>query len=128
MRKHHLVHGTIKEVMRELDRQSRKKRIEIQAGDQIYIFKNLSCQNADELQFKLAEKIYDLIRECEMDICGIVENLSLKVDNIKNLKDHVFYNEHDLDRYNPDEIEDKHFNATLEQALAWKRLETGTFT
>jgi len=47
------------DVMRELDKQSNKKRIEIQAGDQIYIFKNLSRQNADELQFKLTEKIYD---------------------------------------------------------------------
>ena len=44
----------------------------------------------------------------------------IESDNIKNVKDHVFYNEHDLDRYGPDEIEHKRFDATLEQALAWK--------
>jgi len=37
-------------------------------------------------------------------------------------------NEHDLDRYGPDEIKHKHFDATLQQALAWKRLEAGTHT
>jgi hypothetical protein len=107
---------------------SSNNRIEIQAGDQIYMFKNPYRQNADELQFKLAEKIYDSIRECDTDICDIAENLGFKADNIKNVKDHVFYNEHDLDRYGPDEIEHKRFDATLEQALAWKRLETGTYT
>ena len=92
------------------------------------MFKNHYRQNADELQFKLAEEIYDSIRECDTDICDIAENLGFKADNIKNVKDHVFYNEHDLDRYGPDEIEHKRFDATLEQALAWKRLETGTHT
>jgi len=115
-------------VMKELGKQSSNNRIEIQVGDQIYVFQNPSRQNADELQFKLAEKIYDSIRECDTDICDIAENLGFKADNIKNVKDHVFYNEHDLDRYGPDEIEYKRFDATLEQALAWKRLETGTHT
>jgi hypothetical protein len=117
-----------KEVMRELDRQSSKKRIDVQVGDQIYMFKNPDRQNADELQFKLAEKIYDSIRECDTDICDISQNLGFKADNIKNVKDHVFYNKHDLDRYGPDEIEHKRFDATLEQALAWKRLEAGIHT
>ena len=116
------------DVMKELAKQSSNNRIEIQVGDQIYTFKNTSRQNADELQFILAEKIYDSIRECDTDICDVAENLGFKADNIKNVKDHVFYNEHDLDRYGPDEIEHKRFDATLEQALAWKRLETGTFT
>ena len=116
------------DVMKELAKQSSNNRIEIQVGDQIYIFKNTYHQNADELQFILAEKIYDSIRVCDTDICDVAENLGFKADNIKNVKDHVFYNEHDLDRYGPDEIEHKRFDATLEQALAWKRLETGTFT
>lgn len=114
------------DVMKELAKQSSGNRIEIQVGDQIYMFKNPYRQNADELQFKLAEKIYNSIRECDTDICDIAENLGFKADNIKNVKDHVFYNEHDLDRYGPDEIEHKRFDATLEQALAWKRLETAT--
>lgn len=87
-----------------------------------------SRKNADELQFKLAEKIYDSIRESDTDICDIAENLGFKADNIKNVKDHVFYNEHNLDRYGPDEIEHKRFDATLEQALAWKRLESAIHT
>lgn len=110
------------DVMKELAKQSSNNRIEIQVGDQIYIFKNTDRQNADELQFILAEKIYDSIRVCDTDICDVAENLGFKADNIKNVKDHVFYNEHDLDRYGPDEIEHKRFDATLEQALAWKRL------
>ena len=116
------------DVMKKLEKQSSNNSIEIQVGDQIYRFKNPSRKNADELQFKLAEKIYDSIRECYTDICDIAENLGFKADNIKNVKDHVFYNEHDLDRYGPDEIEHKRFDATLEQALAWKRLEAGIHT
>jgi len=92
------------------------------------MFKNFYHRNGDELQFKLAEKIYDSIREYDTDICNIAENLGFKADNIKNVKDHVFDNEHDLDRYGPDEIEHKRFDVNLEQVLAWKRLETGTDT
>ena len=116
------------DVMKKLEKQSSNNSIEIQVGDQIYRFKNPSRKNADELQFKLAEKIYDSIRKSDTDICDIAENLGFKADNIKNVKDHVFYNEHDLDHYGPDEIEHKRFDATLEQALAWKRLEAGIHT
>lgn len=103
------------DVMEKLEKQSSNNSIEIQACDQIYRFKNPSRKNADELQFELAEKIYDSIRECDTDICDIAENIGFKADNIKNVKDHVFYNEHDLDRYGPDEIEHKRFDATLQQ-------------
>ena len=116
------------DIMKELAKQSSNNRIEIQVADQIYMFKNTYRQSADELQFILAEKIYDSIRECDTDISDVAENLGFKAYNIKNVKDHVFYNEHNLDRYGPDEIEHKRFDATLEQALAWKRLETGTHT
>ena len=116
------------DVMKKLEKQSSNNSIEIQVGDQIYRFKNPSRKNADELQFKLAEKIYDSIRKSDTDICDIAQNLGFKADNIKNIKDHVFYNEHDLDRYGPDRIERKQFDPNLQQALAWKRLETGTHT
>ena len=69
-----------------------------------------------------------IIRESDTDISDIASNLGFKADNIKNIKDHLFYNEHDLDRYGPDEFEHKRFDATLQQALAWKRLEAGTHT
>ena len=117
-----------KEVMRELDRQSSKKRIDVQVGDQIYILKNPYHEGPYELGDKLADQIYESIRESDTDICDIAQNLGFKADNIKNVKDHVFYNEHDLDRYGPDQIERKQFDPNLQQALAWKRLETGTHT
>ena len=116
------------DTMEKLAKQSNKTKIKIQISDQIYKFNNPYYQNADELQFKLAEKMYDSIRECDTDICDIAENLGFKVDNIKNVKEHVFYNEHDLDRYGPDRIERKQFDPNLKQALAWKRLENGTQT
>jgi len=117
-----------KEVMRELDRQSSKKRIDVQVGDWIYILKNPYHEGPYELGDKLADQIYESIRESDTDICDIAQNLGFKADNIKNVKDHVFYNEHDLDRYGPDQIERKQFDPNLQQALAWKRLETGTHT
>ena len=117
-----------KEVMRELDRQSSKKRIDVQVGDQIYILKNPYHEGPYELGDKLGDQIYESIRQSDTDICDIAQNLGFKADNIKNVKDHVFYNEHDLDRYGPDQIERKQFDPNLQQALAWKRLETGTHT
>ena len=58
--------------------------------DQIYILKNPYRESADELGDKLADQMYDSIRECDTDICDIAENLGFKADNIKNVKDHVF--------------------------------------
>jgi hypothetical protein len=46
--------------MRELERQSSKKRINIQVSDQIY----------------------NSIKECDTDICNIAENLGFKAENI----------------------------------------------
>jgi hypothetical protein len=117
-----------KEVMRELDPQSSKKRIDVQVGDQIYSLKNPYGEGPYELGDKLADQIYESIRESDTDICDIAQNLGFKADNIKKVKDHVFYNEHDLDRYGPDQIERKQFDPNLQQALAWKRLETETHT
>ncbi len=114
--------------MRQLDKQSHKKTITIQVTYQTYNIKNPYGDIAYELSDKLAEQIYDSIRECHTNICDIAEKLRFKADNIKNVKDHVFYNEHDLDRYGPDDVEHKRFDPTLSQALAWKRLEEGIHT
>ena len=117
------------DVMRELDKQSNKKIITIQVPDQIYTIKNPYREDAYELGYKLADQIYDSIRESDTDICDIAKNLGFKADNIKNVKDHVFYNKHYLDRLAPDEpVEYRRFDANIQQALAWKRLETGTHT
>ena len=117
-----------KEVMRQLERQSSRKRIDIQVDDQIYSLKNPYRDGPYELGDKLTDQIYNSIRECDTDICDIAENLGFKADNIKNVKDHIFYNEHDLDRYGPDQTERKQFDPNLQQGLAWKRIETGTHT
>lgn len=112
-----------------MDKQANQKIIDIAVAGETYIIKNPDRLNSDELQFKLAEEVYDSIRESDTDICDAT--LGFKADNIKNVKDHVFYvfdNEHDLDRYGPNEIEHKKFDATLSQALAWKRLEAGIHT
>ena len=53
---HHLVRKTI---MRELDRQSSKKRIDVQVGNQIYILKNPYYEGPYELGDKLADQIYE---------------------------------------------------------------------
>lgn len=116
------------DVIKKLDNQSSRKKVEIQVGDQIYTIKNPYRDDASELSSKLAEQIYDSIRDCDTDICDVAENLGFKADNIKKVKDHVFFNEHTLDRYGPDQIEHKRFDADLRQALAWKRLENGTHT
>lgn len=114
------------DVMRELDKQSNKKIITIEVAGQTYKIKNFYGDSAYELSDNLAEQIYDSIRECDTDICDIAQNLGFKADNIKNVKYHVFYNEHDLDRHGP--IERRRFDPTFSQALAWKRLEAGIHT
>ena len=69
------------------------------------------------------------IRSCDTDICDIAENLGFKADNIKDVKDHVFYNKYYLGRFAPAEpVEHPIFDANIQQALAWKRLESGTHT
>ena len=90
---------------------------------QIYDIKNPDCYNTYTLSDDLAEQIYNSIRECDTHICDIAQNLRFKADNIKNVKDHVFCNEHNLDRYGPDETEHKRFDTNLLQALAWKCLK-----
>jgi hypothetical protein len=118
-----------KEVMRKLELQSSREKVEIEVGNQIYTIKNPYHEDAYELGYKLADQIYGSIRECDTDICDIAKNLAFKADNIKNVKDHVFYNKHYLDRLAHSEpVEYRRFDANIQQALAWKRFETGTHT
>ena len=118
------------DVMKKLEKQSSKNISEIEVGDQIYSLKNPDHMKADELKYLLAEKMYDSIRERDTDICDIAENIGFKADTIKNVKDHVFYQKHKLDTYAclGEASEYKRFDPSLPQALAWKRLETGTHT
>ena len=124
------------DIMSILDQQKDKKTITINIADEIYIFKNPDHDNTYEscytLDDKLADLIYDSIRESDTDIGDIASNLNfdLKATDIKSIKDHVFHREHKLDRYVSygQEPEYRRFDPSIQQALAWKRLESNTHT
>lgn len=46
-----------------------------------------------------ADDLYDAIRAGDTDIGAIAQNTGIKPENIRKVKEHVFYNEHLLDRY-----------------------------
>ncbi len=73
--------------------------------------------------------IYDAIRVSGTDVSAIAST-GIKPQNIQKVKDHVFYNEHLLDRYVDYGIpaDRARFDSDLTQANAWFRLESGTHT
>lgn len=77
-----------------------------------------------------ADELYDAIRASDSDVSAIASSTGFKPENIQKVKDHVFYNEHLLDRYVDQGIPATvgRFDSTVEQAQAWKRLESGTHT
>jgi hypothetical protein len=77
-----------------------------------------------------ADELYDAIRASDKDVSSISTNTGFKPTNIQKVKDHVFYNEHLLDRYVEQGIPARvgRFDSTMEQAQAWNRLENGTYT
>ncbi len=77
-----------------------------------------------------ADDLYDAIRASDSDVSAIASSTGFKPGNIQKVKDHVFYNEHLLDRYVDQGIPATvgRFDSTIEQAQAWKRLESGTHT
>jgi hypothetical protein len=77
--------------MRELDKQSKKQTVDIQVFDQYYKIKNPYRESADDLAFSLADQMYNSIRKSDTDVSEIAKNLGFKADNIKKVKDHVFY-------------------------------------
>lgn len=77
-----------------------------------------------------ADELYEEIRNNTKDIYDIAKNTGYKVQNIQKIKDHVFYNEHLLDKYVDYGIPPirARFDSDINQAQAWKRLEQGNFT
>jgi len=71
---------------------------------------------------KLSSGLYDEIRNSTHDIQKISNNLNMPEFHVRRIKEHLFYNKHQLDhglgidRFHPD----------FEIATAWKRLEAGT--
>jgi hypothetical protein len=77
-----------------------------------------------------ADELYDAIRASDKDVSTIANNTGIKQANIQKVKEHVFYNEHLLDRYVEQGIpaEVGRFDSNMAQAQAWQRLENGTHT
>ena len=77
-----------------------------------------------------ADEAYDAIRSSDTDVDAIAANTGIKPENIQKVKDHLFNDEHVLDRYVDYGIpaETKRFDSDIKIAEAWKRLESGNHT
>ena len=115
------------DIMDQLNKKMKGPMINIRIGNEIYSIKNAYTQNGTERQFLLAREIYASIRKSNTDVSDIASYLGYKAANIDKVKNHIFFKFHNLDRYT-DAIEYKRFDAVLEQALAWKRMEAGVHT
>ena len=80
--------------------------------------------------FKAADEAYDTIRASKTDVVDIARNTGIKPENIEKVKNHLFINEHILDRYVDLGIpaDRARFDSDIKIAESWKRLETGTHT
>ncbi|EHM4335613.1 RHS repeat-associated core domain-containing protein, partial [Salmonella enterica] len=77
-----------------------------------------------------ADEVYDLIRASESDVADISRNTRIKEVNIQKVKDHLFYNEHLLDRYESYGMPATtgRFDSDVGIANAWLRLIKGEHT
>lgn len=73
--------------------------------------------------------MYAAIRSSESDVGEIATATGFKPSNIQEIKEHLFYREHLLDRYVNYGIpaEMARFDSDLAIAQAWQRLRTGSF-
>lgn len=77
-----------------------------------------------------ADDAYDEIRRNGTDVEVISRNTGIKPANIQKVKNHIFYDEHLLDRYTELGVpaEWRRFDSDLAIAQAWKRLQGGDHT
>lgn len=77
-----------------------------------------------------ADEVYDLIRASESDVADISRNTGIKEVNIQKVKDHLFYDEHLLDRYESYGMPATtgRFDSDVGIANAWLRLIKGEHT
>ena len=117
-------------IRNELEEKRSQSVVNINVGGKVFNIKNQDRLDADHLSGKLADQLYDDIRECDTDISKIAKNINYKAENVRRIKDHVFIDVHILDKYKDlgEEPEVKQFDPSLRQALAWKRLEAGVHT
>ena len=115
------------QIMDELENQKDQKVVVVKIGDKTYTLNNPYKDGADELQYKLAEKLYNDCRKDNKDVSEIAEKNTLKKENVQKCKDHIFNNEHLLDQYEElgEPAEYKKFDPNLKQALAWERFKDG---
>lgn len=106
---------------------SQENVVVVKIGDKTYTLNNPYKDGADELQYKLAEKLYNDCRKDNKDVYEIAEKNTLKKENVQKCKDHIFNNEHLLDQYEElgEPAEYKKFDPNLKQALAWERFKDG---
>ena len=77
-----------------------------------------------------ADALYSLIRSSDNDVATVARNTGFKPSNIQKIKDHIFYNEHLLDRYVNQGIKAEigRFQSDLDQAKAWLRLVNNQYS
>ncbi|ELJ8249295.1 RHS repeat-associated core domain-containing protein [Salmonella enterica] len=77
-----------------------------------------------------ADEVYDLIRASESDVADISRNTGIKEVNIQKVKDHLFYDEHLLDRYESYGMPATtgRFDSDVGIANTWLRLIKGEHT
>ena len=83
-----------------------------------------------EEQDRITNQWYNEIRLDETDIEIIAGNIGWKPSSVKKIKDHIFNNEHLLDRYVSlgEPAVKARFDPDFRQAKAWRRLKRGHHT
>jgi hypothetical protein len=76
------------------------------------------------------DEAYEAIRRSITDVEAIARNTGIKPANIQKVKQHLFYEEHLLDRYVALGVPAamQRFDSDLGIASAWQRLTQGNFT
>src|SRR5690242_1910373 len=90
----------------------------------------MPADSGDPFSASSADEAYDLIRGSADDVDAIARHTGIKAANIQKVKNHLFYDEHLLDRYTGLGVpaEWRRFDSDHAIAKAWKRLEIGNHT
>ncbi|MGO9466643.1 MAG: hypothetical protein ACLQIB_12545 [Isosphaeraceae bacterium] len=74
--------------------------------------------------------MYGAIRAIATDVAEIAKNTGIKPQNIQKVKNHLFYDEHLLDRFvdHGEPAVMSRFDSDLGIAQAWERLRAGSFS
>lgn len=115
------------QIMETLNKNYKKFEVNIQVDGKHYKLAN-PAQDVNQIESELARQIYETIRQSTDDTARVATNLSYKESNVQKIKEHIFYNEHILDRYGEKQTTIERFNPDLKQGLAWLRLKNGNHT